>query len=269
MDYGIKGRVAVVTGGDSGMGLKTAELLLREGARVVLTDQETGKVTEAARSLSSLGEVMPVAADLATTKGALLLHAFAAEAFKDADPTILVHAAGITGATGDFLDLSDDDWLQSLQTDLMAAVRVTRAFIPGMRKAGWGRVVLFASEDAVQPYVDELPYCAAKAGVLNLAKGLSKAYGSDGVLVNTVAPAFIATPMTDAMMEKRAEKLGVSVDEAIASFLKEERPGMVAKRRGRTEEVAAAVSFLCSEQASFITGANLRVDSGSVASVSS
>ncbi len=83
-------------------------------------------------------------------------------------------------------------------------------------------------------------------------------------MVNTVAPAFIATPMTDAMMEKRAKKLGVSFDEAIASFLKEERPSMVAKRRGRPEEVAAAVTFLCSEQASFINGNNLRVDSGSV-----
>ena len=82
-----------------------------------------------------------------------------------------------------------------------------------------------------------------------------------------MAPAFIATPMTDAMMKQRAEKLGVGFDEAVESFLREERPGMVAKRRGRAEEVAAAVAFLCSEQASFITGANLRVDSGSVAAM--
>lgn len=86
--------------------------------------------------------------------------------------------------------------------------------------------------------------------------------------MNTVAPAFIATPMTDTMMTKRAEENGTSVDEAIASFLDEERRGMVAKRRGRAEEVAAAVAFLCSEQASFITGANLRVDGGSVATIS-
>ncbi len=75
--------------------------------------------------------------------------------------------------------------MRRLQTDLMAGVRATRAFIPHMRKAGWGRIVLFSSEDAVQPYIEELPYAAAKAGVLNLAKGLSKAYGPDGgVLVN-------------------------------------------------------------------------------------
>jgi NAD(P)-dependent dehydrogenase (short-subunit alcohol dehydrogenase family) len=83
-------------------------------------------------------------------------------------------------------------------------------------------------------------------------------------LVNTVSPAFIATPMTDKMMRKRAEEKGVSFDEAIASFLEEERPGMVLKRRGKPEEVAAAVAFLCSERASFINGAGIRVDSGSV-----
>jgi NAD(P)-dependent dehydrogenase (short-subunit alcohol dehydrogenase family) len=114
----------------------------------------------------------------------------------------------------------------------MAGVRATRAFIPHMRKAGWGRVVLFSSEDAVQPYIEELPYAAAKAGVLNLAKGLSKAYGPDGVLVNAVGPAFIATPMTDAQMEKKAKEKGVSLDEAIQLTLDEERPGIVAKRRG-------------------------------------
>nr|WP_267358595.1 MULTISPECIES: SDR family oxidoreductase [unclassified Methylobacterium] len=95
----------------------------------------------------------------------------------------------------------------------------------------------------------------------SLAKGLSKAYGPDGVLVNAVGPAFIATPMTDAQMEK--EK-GISFDEAIRQTLDEERPGMVAKRRGKAEEVAAAIVFLCSERASFITGEFLWVDGGSV-----
>jgi 3-oxoacyl-[acyl-carrier protein] reductase len=136
-----------------------------------------------------------------------------------------------------------------------------------MQKSRWGRIVLFASEDAVQPYVDELPYCASKAGILSLAKGLSKQFGGDNVLVNTVSPAFIASPMTDAMMQKRAHEKGVSFDEAIASFLVEERPNMMLKRRGRADEVAAAVAFLCSEQASFINGAGIRVDSGSVATI--
>lgn len=84
------------------------------------------------------------------------------------------------------------------------------------------------------------------------------------MLVNTVSPAFIATPMTDKMMHKRASENGTTFEQAIESFLDEERPGMVLKRRGRPEEVAAAVAFLCSERASFINGAGIRVDSGSV-----
>ena len=124
-----------------------------------------------------------------------------------------------------------------------------------------------ASEDAVQPYDDELPYCAAKAGILALAKGLSRSYAGEGLLVNAVSPAFIATPMTDAMMDQRAEERGTSKDEAIASFLDEERPYMELDRRGEPDEVAAVIAFLCSDRASFVNGSNHRVDSGSVATI--
>jgi NAD(P)-dependent dehydrogenase (short-subunit alcohol dehydrogenase family) len=123
------------------------------------------------------------------------------------------------------------------------------------------------SEDASQPYDDELPYCAAKAGVLSFAKGLSRSYAQEGLLVNTVSPAFIHTPMTDAMMDKRAKQIGSSFDEAIESFLDEERPYMELKRRGEPEEVANVVAFLCSDLASFVNGSNYRVDSGSVATI--
>jgi NAD(P)-dependent dehydrogenase (short-subunit alcohol dehydrogenase family) len=174
---------------------------------------------------------------------------------------------GITGATGNFDEIDDAGWQQALDVILMGAVRVTRTFLPGMVDLGWGRVVLTGSEDAMQPYADELPYCAAKAGVLNLAKGLSKAYAKKGVLVNAVSPAFIATPMTDAMMTKRAKQKQTTFDAAIESFLEEERPTLELHRRGRAEEVAATMVYLCSERASFINGANVRVDGGSVASV--
>lgn len=179
---------------------------------------------------------------------------------------ILVHAAGITGAQGLFHEIDEAGWQHTLDVDLMGAVRILQAFLPDQRR-GWGRVVLITSEDAVQPYDDELPYCAAKAGLLALAKGLSRSYATEGLLVNTVAPAFIATPMTDRMMAKRAEGLGTTREEAIASFLAEERPFLALGRRGRAEEVAAVIAFLCSARASFVNGASYRVDGGSVATI--
>lgn len=265
MDLGIRGRIALVSGADSGMGKETARVLLEAGVRVAITDRADGTLAAALAELEPLGDVIAVAGDV--TKAGDVTAIWSEVRRRLGDPDIYVNAAGVTGATGPFLEIDDAGWLRTLDVDLMGAVRMCREAIPAMRAAGWGRIVLFASEDAVQPYVDELPYCAAKAGILSLAKGLSKAYGEDNVLVNTVSPAFIATPMTDAMMEKRAKERGTSVDDAIDTFLDEERPGMVLKRRGRPEEVAAIVAFLCSELASFINGAGIRVDSGSVSTI--
>lgn len=261
MDYGLGGALALVTGADSGIGRETARMLLQEGAKVAISDKDADSLEKVRAELADHGEVVAIAADVTDLSSVKAL--FEQVRGELGDPTILVHAAGVTGATGDFLEVDDAGWQSTLDINLMGAVRVTREAIPAMRKGG-GRIVLIASEDAVQPYVDELAYCASKAGVLNLAKGLSKAYGCDNVLVNSVSPAFIATPMTDAMMDKRAEEQGTDRDGAIESFLKEERPGMTLGRRGTAEEVAAAILFLVSKPASFVNGANLRVDSGSV-----
>jgi NAD(P)-dependent dehydrogenase (short-subunit alcohol dehydrogenase family) len=183
------------------------------------------------------------------------------------DIDILVQSAGITGAQGYFHEIDDKGWVDTIETDLLGPVRLVRQFLPSLRKGGWGRLVFLASEDAVQPYDDELPYCSAKAGILALAKGLSRTYAKEGLLVNAVSPAFIETPMTDAMMDKRAAQRGTDKDEAIASFLDEERPYMELKRRGTADEVAAVIAFLCSDLASFVNGSNYRVDSGSVATI--
>ncbi len=266
MDLGIAGRTALVTGADSGIGRETARMLLAEGVRVVISDIDADALAEAAEDLGgSAAGVTPIAADLTDATDVQRLRTEVTAAI--GDPSILVNAAGITGAQGLFHEIDEEGWRSTLEIDFFSAVRVVRAFVDGMRSAGWGRIVLLASEDAVQPYVDELPYCAAKAAVLSLTKGLSKTYGSEGVLVNAVSPAFIASPMTDAMMDKRAAELDTSVDEAIESFLEEERPGMELGRRGQVEEVASVITFLCSERASFVTGSNYRVDAGSVATI--
>ena len=266
MELGIKGKVALITGGDSGMGRATAKLLADEGVKIALLDKTSEQLQATVAEVQTVGEAFAVQADLRNLAEVEAARDQIVQHYGTVD--IVVNCAGITGATGDFMDISDDDWHEAIEVDLMAAVRVCRTFIPLMQKSGWGRVVLVTSEDAVQPYTDEMPYCAAKAGLLNFAKNLSKAYAKDGVLVNSVSPAFIATPMTDAMMEQRADKLGVSFDEAIASFLKEKRPHLELQRRGKAQEVAAVITFLCSQLSSFIVGANYRVDGGSVASIS-
>lgn len=265
MDLGLLGKIAVITGGDSGIGQATAKLLLQEGAKVALINKTKESLQKATEEIGKFGEMLAVQADLTKPKEIEAGKRQILERFGTVN--ILVHAAGITGATKDFLELSDEDWQETIDIDLMGAVRSCRAFIPAMRENGWGRVVLISSEDAVQPYPEEMPYCACKAAILNLAKNLSKAYTKDGVLVNTVSPAFIATPMTDAMMEKQSKEMGISFDEAVSNFLAQNRPHLELKRRGRPEEVAAAIAFLCSEQSSFVVGANYRVDGGSVATL--
>jgi len=110
-------------------------------------------------------------------------------------------------------------------------------------------------------------YNASKAAMNNLTKSLSKAYATDGILVNTVSPAFIMTPLLSNVLQKMANEQGASLEEAIAHFLANNRPHIEVKRPGEPNEVASATVFLASEQASFITGTNLRVDGGSVASV--
>jgi NAD(P)-dependent dehydrogenase (short-subunit alcohol dehydrogenase family) len=266
MELGISGKNALVTGADSGIGWSTARVFLDEGATVVITDLDQNLLDEAASRLGAEeGRLFAYAADVTDTASLSSLHSKVAESVGTID--ILVQSAGITGAQGLFHEIDDAGWVDTLTVDLLGPVRLVSEFLPDLRSGGWGRLVFLASEDAVQPYDDELPYCAAKAGVLALAKGLSRSYASEGLLVNAVSPAFIRTPMTDAMMSKRAETNGTSVDEAIDSFLDEERPYMELGRRGEPEEVANVVAFLCSDLASFVNGSNYRVDSGSVATI--
>lgn len=266
MDLHITGKKALITGADSGIGWHAAQELVREGVTVFLTDRDPD---ELARAVEALGapesQVLHHAADVTSFEEIEALGAAVQDTIGDID--ILVHAAGVTGAQGLFHEIDDDGWVDTLRTDLLGAVRITRQFLPALRRGGWGRLVFLTSEDAVQPYDDELPYCASKAGLLALSKGLSRTYAREGLLVNAVSPAFIRTPMTDAMMDQRSAQLGLDRDEAIVSFLEQDRPHLELERRGEPEEVAAVIAFLCSDRASFVVGSNYRVDGGSVATL--
>lgn len=259
MDLGIKGKRALITGGSGGMGVEVARVLKAEGALPFLSDVDGDTLARAEDELGGVDGTM--VADLTDTSQIKKL----ADTLKDKGGCdILVHGAGITGAKGDPLEMSDDDWMDAWEIDFMSAVRLSRAVVPHMVDKGWGRVVFVTSENAVQPYPDEAVYNAAKAALLNFTKCVSMPYSQKGVLFNAVSPAFIETPMTDGMMEKRSKELGVSTEEAIQSFLKEERPFLKLGRRGKVEEVAPVIALLCSDRASFTVGSAYRVDGGAV-----
>lgn len=262
MDLGIKGRHALITGAAGGMGEATAKLLLQEGVRLTLTSLHAKGLEVVAEKLGANGQdLRHIAADLTKADDLRKLEKFAG------DVDILIHTAGITGAKGDPLDMTDKDYLEAFDTDFLTAVRVSRSFVPGMRKRGWGRVIYVTSENVAQPYGDEAVYNGAKAALLTFAKACAQLYAPDGVLVNSVAPAFIESPMTDKMMEKRAKERSTSMEEAIQSFLEEERPHLVLNRRGKVDEVAPVIALLASERASFVVGSNYRVDGGSVQAI--
>ncbi|MCW2119118.1 SDR family NAD(P)-dependent oxidoreductase [Flavobacterium sp. 7A] len=269
MDLNIKGKTALITGGDSGIGRETAKFLAREGVNIILSDRKEGKdlsdaVTEVEKEAKNGASVVGIAADLSNNDEVLAL---AAKIDKDyGGAHIIFHSAGARGTAGDFLSLTDDDWMKTIDIDLLGSVRIARAFIPQMQKLKWGRMILVSSENAFQPYVEESLYNACKAAIINLSKCLSRSYSKENILFNCVSPAYIETPMTDAMMEELAKERDCSVEDAVKWFVKNERPHIAMQRRGKPEEVASVVAFLCSEQASYINGSNIRIDGGAVES---
>ena len=267
MNLNIKNKTAVITGADSGIGLETAKLLANAGVNIVLADLDEQKLKEAAAELRSEipdAVVKQISVDISNNQSVIDLASRVKEDFGPAH--ILINCAGARGASGDFLSLSDADWQETIDVDLLGAVRLCRAFIPQLQENNWGRVVLVASENAYQPYEEESPYNACKAGIVNLSKCLSRSYSKDRLLFNCVSPAFIETPMTDAMMEELAKERGTSVEEAVDWFLKNKRPNLAVGRRGKPQEVANVIAFLSSELASFVNGSNYRIDGGAVES---
>lgn len=266
MDLGLTNKIAVITGADGGIGKAIARAFLNEGAKVAAVGHEAEKIGKAARELAADGgTVEPFVADLTDDHAVQKLAGKVRERFGAVH--VLVNAAGAVTKFAPFDELTDDDWHKDIELNLMTAVRATRAFLPAMREQRWGRVISIASESGVQPDADIPNYNAAKAALIAFGKSISKAYAKDGVLINTVSPAFIMTPMVKRMLQQRADEKSLSFDEALEDFLKTERPHIELHRPGEPHEVAAAVVFLASDQASFILGANLRVDGGSVASV--
>lgn len=266
MELGLKDKVAVVTGSSKGIGRAIAEALAREGVHVVINGRNVKELETAAAEMRYSGaSVHPVASDVMDADGAKRPVEEAVRRFGTIH--ILVNNAGGAGRFGSFDDLTDEEWIDVYKFNVLSSVRATRAALPFMKKQKWGRIINISSESGVQPDAMMPHYNASKSAVNSLTKSLSKAYGKDRILVNTVSPAFIRTPLLDGLLEQTAKSRGVSVDEAEQILLREFRPNILLGRAGEPHETAGICVFLASEQASFVTGSNYRVDGGSVASL--
>jgi 3-oxoacyl-[acyl-carrier protein] reductase len=269
VELGLEDKVAVITGSSKGIGKAIAGELAREGCRVMLAargEKDLEAAAEDIRRAGGTGDVAAVAADVTRADEVEGLIAETIARFGTVD--ILVNNAGGTGRRSPFHELSDEEWFEILDLNLISAVRLTRAVLPHMRRQRWGRIINVASESGTQPSALKPHYNAAKAALINLTKSLSRAYGEYGILVNAVSPATTITPSVEDLIAEEARRKNIPLDEKEAAFVRENKPDIAAGRLGRPEETASVVAFLASERASFVTGANYRVDGGSVTSIS-
>lgn len=267
MNLNLDDTVALVTGGSKGIGKGIAEALSAEGARVVICARHAGELEQTAGELKERcgTEVLAVPADLTDADDRQALIDETITQFGRID--VLVNNAGTAGEAGTLEDTPLQAWRELFELNLFAAVALAKAVIPHMQEQGGGRIINISSENGEQPYPDMIHYNASKAALTNFSKALSKQYAKEGILVNTVSPAFIETPLVTEMMEEAAETQGITKEEAVEQFLENDRPHIEVKRPGQIDEVGPLVAFLASEKASFINGANYRVDGGSVAAV--
>jgi NAD(P)-dependent dehydrogenase (short-subunit alcohol dehydrogenase family) len=256
MDLGLTDKLAVVTGASKGIGLAITRALVDEGA-VVVTGARAK--TEELQALAETGRVHPVLVDLSMPTGPAELVAAASELGR---LDILVNNVGaVTPRLSGFLDVTDDQWLASLNLNLMAAVRTTREALPIMLAAGRGNIVTVSSVNAFLPDALVIDYSAAKAALTNFSKALSKEVGSNGIRINTISPGPVATDLW----------LGASGVAATVAHATDGDPGDVAGsaaaqsvtgRFTRPEEIADLALLLASDRAGNITGADFVIDGG-------
>lgn len=240
--FDLSGKVALITGASGGIGAAIATALHAQGAAVVLSGTRREALDTLAATLGERAHVCP--ADLSDPAAPDALVAAAEAAAGPID--ILVNNAGLT-RDGLALRMKDEDWTKVLEVDLAAPFRLSRSVLKGMLRRRSGRIVSIASVVGVTGNAGQANYSAAKAGLIGMSKSLGQEVGSRGITVNVVAPGFITTAMTDVLPEAQKEALTKSIPLG---------------RIGAPEDVAAAVVYLASSEAAWVTGVTLHVNGG-------
>ena len=258
MDFKLQDKSALVSGSTKGIGLAVATLLAAEGARVIVNGRTEAAVNEAMaeiRSTAPKAKLDVFAGDLSTAAAATEL----VSRFPDVD--ILVNNLGIFERRP-FEQIADQDWQRFFDINVMSGVRLSRAYLSGMKARNWGRIVFISSESGIQIPPDMIHYGMTKAAQLAVSRGLAETCAGTAVTVNAVLPGPTLTHGNKAAIARRAP--GKSLAEVEKEFFQIHRPTSLLKRYATPEEVASLVAYICSPLSSATNGAALRVDGGVV-----
>jgi 3-oxoacyl-[acyl-carrier protein] reductase len=260
MDFGIRGKIALVTAASKGLGRGSAEALSAEGCRVAICARTHADVERAAREISARTghEVVPLVADMTKVEDIDRLLADVRDRL--GDPDIVVGNAGGPPA-GTFATTKLEQFIPAVELSMMSSIRLTYGTVPAMVKKKWGRIVYITSVSVKQPIPHILLSNTARAGLTGFMKTVAREIAQTGVTINAVLPGSHATDRVEQTARSRAAAEGISFEEAMDSH----RVGNPMRTIGDPGDFGAVVAFMCSQQARFITGEGVLVDGGSYA----
>lgn len=255
----LSNKVALVTGGTSGLGAAQSRLLAGQGTRVIIGGLEEGRDDAFLAELREAGsEVTFVTLDVTKPADVEAAFALADETYGGVD--ILVANAGIGGPTAALVDVSLEDWQTALDVNLTGPFLCCKSAIPQMQRKGWGRIVIIGSTTGKRPMALRTPYAASKLGLVGMARSLAHEVGRSGITVNVISPYDVEGPRIEGIFERAAARQGV--DKSVVRAAETARTAI--GRLVFPEDVARTVLFLCSDAAAAITGQDINVSSGAV-----
>jgi NAD(P)-dependent dehydrogenase (short-subunit alcohol dehydrogenase family) len=263
MKIDLSGKTALVTGSTTGIGHAIAKGLAAAGATVTVNGRTQAKVDAAIASLTKAvpgAKIRGVAADVSTVVGCKTVMMVLLEV------DILINNAGIFEPKG-FFDTPDEDWTRFFEVNVMSGVRLSRAYLPGMLKRNWGRIVFISSESALNIPKEMIHYGVSKTAQLAVSRGLAEMTRGTAVTVNSVLPGPTMSEGVETFVKDLAKKNGQSVEEAASVFVKQFRPTSLLQRFATVEEIANMVVYVSSKEASATNGAALRVEGGIVQTI--